>query len=304
MQQVIFNGVPTNTMSMVQMQQLQQMQMQQVMQQNVQMQQVLVPMIQNYNGQQVVVMVPTIQPVPMMPVQENNLSRTSSLSDPNSSADSVESMETVSVDSAQVPLPNTEGRNLIVNGLASWMDADWLEHTFKKFGELEKTHVVCDIATGKSKGYGFVQFATLQAANDGTAALNGTIPLKSGKILKVSVARAQETTTEKKTVNVYFAGFKNALTASELQTMCGKYGEVIDCKVLCHRQHSDGVAFIRYSTIASAEACCVALNKAIYAHPVTSEKLNFVARFADKLGKSRQAKYKEDCPKLLRNCEN
>eukprot|EP01060_Flectonema_neradi_P018094 TRINITY_DN24908_c0_g1_i1.p1 TRINITY_DN24908_c0_g1~~TRINITY_DN24908_c0_g1_i1.p1 ORF type:complete len:321 (+),score=101.13 TRINITY_DN24908_c0_g1_i1:70-1032(+) len=320
MQQVVFNNaVPANAMSMIHMQQqaqLQQMQMQiqqltqqqQMLQQGVPMQQVLVPMIQNYNGQQVVVMVPTMQPaVPVAPIQEMNYEASrSSSSDPNSSsAASVESLETGSLDSQAVSKKNsTEGRNLIVNGLASWMDADWLEETFKKFGELEKTHVVCDISTNKSKGYGFVQFASLQDANKATAALNGTIPAKSGKILKVSIARAQETSQEKKTVNVYFAGFKNALTASDLQTMCRKYGEVVDCKVLCHRQHSDGVAFIKFSTIASAEACCAALNKTVFTHPASNEKLNFVVRFADKLGKSRQSKHEEDCPKLLRNCEN
>eukprot|EP01059_Diplonema_ambulator_P000946 TRINITY_DN10737_c0_g2_i1.p1 TRINITY_DN10737_c0_g2~~TRINITY_DN10737_c0_g2_i1.p1 ORF type:complete len:262 (+),score=52.49 TRINITY_DN10737_c0_g2_i1:513-1298(+) len=235
-------------------------------------------------GIPVLVQVPVMVPMMGMPVV-------------SSAASDVSSQEEGPV---VLPVADDEGsRNLIVNGLAAWMDVDWMENVFRYYGELESTHVVCDIATGKSKGYGFVKYANSKAAEAAIQALNGTIPENSSKQLKVSIARQQEAAADKQSVNVYISGFKDHLNQSTLSALCSRYGTVVDCKVLCLKHHSDGVAFVRFSSISEATRCCQALNQSQLSFP-SAAPITFVARYADKLGKSRQTKSESDLPKLLR----
>ena len=194
--------------------------------------------------------------------------------------------------------PRSGNNNLIVNSLASWMDTDWLEKTFARFGEMTHAHVVCNITTGKSKGFGFVKFATGESAAKAVEALNGSLPPRAVKPIKVSLAREQAAPEEKKSVNVYIAGFKDVLSASDVSRLCARFGKVEEVKVLSLRNHSDGVCFVKYSTIEEATACSTTLNKS---NQVGRDgRTAFVtARFADKLGKSRQNISENDCPRLL-----
>eukprot|EP01064_Diplonema_japonicum_P028154 TRINITY_DN4260_c0_g1_i3.p1 TRINITY_DN4260_c0_g1~~TRINITY_DN4260_c0_g1_i3.p1 ORF type:complete len:268 (+),score=53.04 TRINITY_DN4260_c0_g1_i3:63-866(+) len=218
---------------------------------------------------------------------------------PSAGESDVSSVEEAVVEETRAKDLDMNNRNLIVNGLTSWMDVDWLENTFKQYGELDTTHVVCDITTGRSKGYGFVKYANGKSADAAIRSLNGTMPKNSTKQLKVSVARQQEVSPDKQSVNVYISGFKDYLNQATLTTMCSKYGTVVDCKVLCMKHHSDGVAFVRFSTVSEASRCCSFLDRNSL-QIGNNDAITFVARFADKLGKSRQVKPESECPKLLR----
>eukprot|EP01061_Rhynchopus_euleeides_P004027 TRINITY_DN13352_c0_g1_i1.p2 TRINITY_DN13352_c0_g1~~TRINITY_DN13352_c0_g1_i1.p2 ORF type:complete len:324 (+),score=155.19 TRINITY_DN13352_c0_g1_i1:270-1241(+) len=224
------------------------------------------------------------------------LSTMSTLSDASLRGSSTEG----SASSQNTTPRRAEGDNLIVNSLASWMDQDWLENTFARFGVLDHARVVCNIATNKSKGFGFVKFQKASDAAKAVEALNGFLPPRAVKPIKVSVAREQEAPSEKQSVNVYISGVKDVFTSSDMNRLCGRYGRVVEVKVLSLRNHSDGVCFVKYETVEQAAACCQALNKSTQTGR-DGRTVSLVARFADKLGKSRQNFSDNECPKLLQS---
>ncbi|XP_056598967.1 polyadenylate-binding protein 1A-like [Triplophysa dalaica] len=63
--------------------------------------------------------------------------------------------------------------NIFVKGLASSIDGARLHDSFSIFGKILSCKVVCD-ANG-SKGYGFVHFATFEAAEKAIKALDGML---------------------------------------------------------------------------------------------------------------------------------
>ncbi|CAI8617507.1 unnamed protein product [Vicia faba] len=64
----------------------------------------------------------------------------------------------------QMADPNT---NLFVSGLSKRTTTERLREEFQKFGEVVHARVVTDRVSGYSKGFGFVQYATLEDAAKG-----------------------------------------------------------------------------------------------------------------------------------------
>ncbi|MQL05632.1 RNA-binding protein, partial [Escherichia coli] len=60
-----------------------------------------------------------------------------------------------------------------VGGLAWATDSDALEKAFSPYGEIIESKVINDRETGRSRGFGFVTFATEQAMRDAIEAMNG-----------------------------------------------------------------------------------------------------------------------------------
>ncbi|KAL1349426.1 hypothetical protein AAHE18_07G156700 [Arachis hypogaea] len=60
-----------------------------------------------------------------------------------------------------------------VGGLAWATDNEALEKAFSSFGEIVESKVINDRETGRSRGFGFVTFATEQAMRDAIEGMNG-----------------------------------------------------------------------------------------------------------------------------------
>lgn len=63
--------------------------------------------------------------------------------------------------------------NLFVSGLSKRTTTDGLKQAFAKFGEVVDARVVTDRASGYSKGFGFVRYATLEEAENGRTGMDG-----------------------------------------------------------------------------------------------------------------------------------
>lgn len=79
---------------------------------------------------------------------------------------------------------------LYVGNLTYSTDNSALEEMFASFGEIRSAQVVMDRDTGRSKGFGFVEFGDSQAANAAIAAMNGKD--FGGRSLTVNEARPRE----------------------------------------------------------------------------------------------------------------
>ncbi|MCG6536969.1 MAG: RNA-binding protein [Syntrophales bacterium LBB04] len=65
-------------------------------------------------------------------------------------------------------------RNLFVGNLASEVSVRDLEDNFKQIGEVVSATVIKDKYSGQSKGFGFVEMATEEVAQDAIQKFNGS----------------------------------------------------------------------------------------------------------------------------------
>lgn len=81
-------------------------------------------------------------------------------------------------------------RKLFVGSLA-WETTDAsLRAAFENFGDVEEAVVITDRETGQSRGFGFVRFATDDAAAAAMQAMNGAS--LDGRTLRVDFAQERE----------------------------------------------------------------------------------------------------------------
>jgi RNA recognition motif-containing protein len=77
--------------------------------------------------------------------------------------------------------------NLFVGNLAFATTTGELETLFAEYGEVAKAQVITDRDTGRSRGFGFVEMASSEAAENAISSLDGKNI--SGRQLKVNVAK-------------------------------------------------------------------------------------------------------------------
>ncbi len=79
------------------------------------------------------------------------------------------------------------GKKLYVGNLPYSVTNDSLETMFAEFGEVRSAQVIQDRDTGRSKGFGFVEMADANGANDAIRSLNDQVV--DGRPLVVNEAR-------------------------------------------------------------------------------------------------------------------
>ncbi len=76
---------------------------------------------------------------------------------------------------------------LFVGGLAFSTSSQRLQEAFAAIGAVDSASVVTDRDTGQSRGFGFVEMATSEEANEAVRRLNGTE--LDGRQIKVEIAK-------------------------------------------------------------------------------------------------------------------
>jgi len=77
---------------------------------------------------------------------------------------------------------------LFIGSLSFSTSTERLRETFARVGTVESASVVTDRDTGRSRGFGFVEMATTEDANEAVARLNGSE--LDGRRIKVELAKA------------------------------------------------------------------------------------------------------------------
>jgi RNA recognition motif-containing protein len=80
-------------------------------------------------------------------------------------------------------------KKIFVGNLSYKTDEEALREVFAKIGEVQSVKIITDTATGRSKGFGFVEMTSDADADKAIAELNGTTLLD--RPLTVNVARPQ-----------------------------------------------------------------------------------------------------------------
>ncbi len=80
--------------------------------------------------------------------------------------------------------------NIFVGNIAFTATADDLRELFERFGMVDRTTVITDRETGRSRGFGFVEMPNADEAQAAIAELHGTE--MEGRPLTVNQARPRE----------------------------------------------------------------------------------------------------------------
>ena len=80
-------------------------------------------------------------------------------------------------------------KKLYVGNLSYNISEEELKNVFTPIGEVQSCKIITDAATGRSKGFGFVEMANDEDADKAIATLNGTTVMD--RALNVSEARPQ-----------------------------------------------------------------------------------------------------------------
>jgi nucleolin len=70
---------------------------------------------------------------------------------------------------------DTGSKNLFVGNLSWNIDDEWLFREFEEFGEITRANVLTDRESGRSKGFGYVEFTTSAAATAALKAKKGAL---------------------------------------------------------------------------------------------------------------------------------
>lgn len=79
------------------------------------------------------------------------------------------------------------GKKLFVGNLDWSVGDDDLKAAFESFGEITSARVISDKMSGRSRGFGFVEYATDEAAESAKQQMNGK-DLK-GRAIRVDIAQ-------------------------------------------------------------------------------------------------------------------
>ncbi|KAJ4964992.1 hypothetical protein NE237_016841 [Protea cynaroides] len=143
------------------------------------------------------------------------------------------------------------GKKLVVLGLPWDVDTEGLRQYMSQFGELADVMVIKDRASGRSRGFGYVTFSSLEDVEKAVAAQHNI----NGRTLEVKVATPKEemmssSSSSKKSTRIFVARVPPSVGDDEFHSYFMKYGPVIDVympKDPVTKQHR-GIGFVTYES--------------------------------------------------------
>ncbi|KAF5808984.1 hypothetical protein HanRHA438_Chr04g0161741 [Helianthus annuus] len=152
--------------------------------------------------------------------------------------------------------------NIFIKNLDKSIDNKALHDTFSSFGNI----LSCKIATyntGQSKGYGFVQFDTEEAAQNAIDKLNGML-INDKQVYVGHFLRKQErdsSLSRAKFNNVYVKNLSDSTTDEDLKKTFGEYGTITSAVVMKDGDgKSKGFGFVNFESADDAAVAVEALN--------------------------------------------
>lgn len=187
--------------------------------------------------------------------------------------------------------------NLFVKKLDPAINAKALQEAFSEFGRLLSTKVALD-SDGKSKGYGFVQFDSADAAKaamkmDGKKI--GAFEVTVAQFVRRSERDAQ---AERTFTNIYAKNISSDLSDEEVKEVFESFGVIATFFVSGHPQHPTKFAIVTYAAHESAVQAIEKLNGSTESKLCSSEVTLTVCRA---LKRSERMRAKKKLPTLYQS---
>jgi len=147
--------------------------------------------------------------------------------------------------------------NIFVKNLAKDIDHKALFDTFSLFGNILSCKVALDRATGESRGYGFVQFETVEAAEEAIKKVNG-MTIENQVVFVGQFKKREARGSANNWTNVFVKNLPIEMGEDELRKMFEEYGEITSMKLEYNEENeekvSKGFGFINFATHEEAAA--------------------------------------------------
>ncbi|XP_004509139.1 heterogeneous nuclear ribonucleoprotein 1-like [Cicer arietinum] len=146
-----------------------------------------------------------------------------------------------------------EQRKLVVLGIPWDVETEGLKEYMSKFGELEDCIVMKERSTGRSRGFGYVTFASVDDAKNVLSSEHSL----GNRMLEVKVATPKEEMRApvKKVTRIFVARIAPSVTEATFRSHFEKYGEITDLympKDQGSKTHR-GIGFITFASADSVE---------------------------------------------------
>ncbi|OEU20358.1 polyadenylate binding protein [Fragilariopsis cylindrus CCMP1102] len=193
--------------------------------------------------------------------------------------------------------------NIFVKNLHESIDNKQLYDTFSLFGNILSCKVVTDRETGGSKGYGYVHYETVEAANAAIEKLDGM--LIDGQEVQVGhfIGRNQRPGQDDFT-NCYVKNIPLDWDDERLNKEFAQFGEIASAAETDDKKiESLGFGFVNFVEHESAAASVEALNGKNYTHTIDGEEVEremFVGRAQKKAERDREMRSKHEAEKMDR----
>lgn len=152
--------------------------------------------------------------------------------------------------------------NIFIKNLDKAIDHKALHDTFSSFGNILSCKIATD-SNGQSKGFGFVQFDTEEAAQKAIEKLNGML-INDKQVYVGHFVRKQERDTNlggTKFNNVYVKNLSESTTDDDLKKVFGEYGPITSAVVMRDAEgKSKGFGFVNFDNADDAAKAVEALN--------------------------------------------
>ncbi|KAL0268228.1 UNVERIFIED_CONTAM: hypothetical protein PYX00_010256 [Menopon gallinae] len=180
--------------------------------------------------------------------------------------------------------------NLYIRGLSQNTTDKDLVSLCSQYGNIISTKAILDKTTNKCKGYGFVDFESVQAAEGAVRALQSKgIQAQMAKV-GIPLHRNAPSQQEQDPTNLYIANLPIHYKENDVDNMLGQYGQVISSRILRDvNGESKGVGFARMESKDKCEQIIQLFN----GRPVAGSKEPLLVKFADG-GNKKRTLYKND----------
>ncbi|KAJ6754757.1 POLYADENYLATE-BINDING PROTEIN [Salix purpurea] len=146
--------------------------------------------------------------------------------------------------------------NIFIKNLDKAIDHKALHDTFSAFGNILSCKVATD-SSGQSKGYGFVQFDSEEAAQKAIEKLNGML-LNDKQRFEQSMKEAAD---KFQGANLYIKNLDDSIGDEKLKELFTPFGTITSCKVMRDPNGiSRGSGFVAFSTPEEASRALLEMN--------------------------------------------
>lgn len=171
------------------------------------------------------------------------------------------------------PSYNNSGDNsdkkIFVGGLSWETTNDELREYFGKYGDIIDCTLKTDPTTGRSRGFGFVTFATSDAVNSIVSQESHTL---NGR--NIDPKRAKARGGREPSNKVFVGGLDPDTSEEEVRSYFGQYGTIVELNLPYDKMKGQRRAFcfITYDTDAEADECCKMAKHTVGAKEVDVKK--------------------------------
>ncbi|XP_050169696.1 polyadenylate-binding protein 1-like [Myiozetetes cayanensis] len=174
---------------------------------------------------------------------------------------------------AEIGVKAVEFTNVYIKNFGDDMDDDRLREIFSRFGKTLSVKVMMD-STGRSKGFGFVNFEKHEEAQKAVADMNGKEingrPVYVGRAQKRLERQSelkrrfeqirQERVSRYQGVNLYVKNLDDGIDDEKLRKEFSPYGTITSAKVMTEGGHSKGFGFVCFSSPEEATKAVTEMN--------------------------------------------